>query len=87
MVMTLRLDDDAADALRRLAEREQRSAEDIARQAIREHVERVVIPPAGPSGRDALAGEIDQARTNSTFVETLDSLATRDQEILDRLAE
>lgn len=39
MVMTLRLSDDEADALRRRAEREGRSMEDVARQAVREYVE------------------------------------------------
>lgn len=40
MAMTLRLTDDEADALRRQAEREGRSMQDIARQAVREYVER-----------------------------------------------
>ncbi len=39
MAMTLRLTDDEADALRRRAEREDRSMQDVARQAIREYVE------------------------------------------------
>ena len=37
--MTLRLSDAEADALRRCAEREARSMQDVARQAIREYVE------------------------------------------------
>ena len=37
--MTLRLSDAEADALRRRAEREARSMQDVARQAIREYVE------------------------------------------------
>jgi predicted transcriptional regulator len=37
--MTLRLDDDEADALRRRAEHERRSMQDVARQAVREYVE------------------------------------------------
>lgn len=37
--MTLRLDDDETDALRRRAEFEQRSMQDVARQAVREYVE------------------------------------------------
>ncbi|CAN5632345.1 hypothetical protein BH24ACT4_BH24ACT4_04140 [soil metagenome] len=40
MAMTLRLSDDEAEALRRLAEREDRSMQEIAREAIREHVGR-----------------------------------------------
>lgn len=40
MAMTLRLSDDEADALRRHAEREQRSMQEVARDAIREHIER-----------------------------------------------
>ncbi len=37
--MTLRLSDDEADALRRRAELESRSMQDVARQAVREYVE------------------------------------------------
>jgi predicted transcriptional regulator len=39
MAMTLRLDGDETDALRRRAELEQRSMQEVARQAIREYVE------------------------------------------------
>jgi hypothetical protein len=39
MAMTLRLTDDEADALRARAELEQRSMQDVAREAIREYVE------------------------------------------------
>jgi Family of unknown function (DUF6290) len=39
MAMTLRLADDETDALRRRAELEQRSMQEVARQAIREYVE------------------------------------------------
>lgn len=39
MPMTLRLSDDEADALRRRAEFESRSMQDIAKQAVREYVE------------------------------------------------
>jgi predicted transcriptional regulator len=39
MPMTLRLTDDEADALRRRAELEARSMQDVARQAVREYVE------------------------------------------------
>lgn len=39
MPMTLRLTDDEADALRRRAEYEGRSMQDIAKQAVREYVE------------------------------------------------
>ena len=38
--MTLRLTDDEADALRRQADAEQRSMQDVAREAIREYVAR-----------------------------------------------
>jgi predicted transcriptional regulator len=40
MAMTLRLTDDEADALRRQAEREDRSMQDVARQAVRDYIER-----------------------------------------------
>ena len=40
MAMTLRLTDDEADALRRQAERESRSMQDVARQAVRDYIER-----------------------------------------------
>jgi predicted transcriptional regulator len=39
MAMTLRLSDADAEALRRRAEREQRSMQDVVRDAIREYVE------------------------------------------------
>jgi predicted transcriptional regulator len=39
MAMTLRLTDDEADALRKRSELEDRSMQDVARQAIREYVE------------------------------------------------
>jgi predicted transcriptional regulator len=39
MAMTLRLTDDEADALRRRADHEGRSMQDVARQAVREYVE------------------------------------------------
>jgi predicted transcriptional regulator len=39
MAMTLRLNDDEARALRRRAELEHRSMQDVARQAVREYVE------------------------------------------------
>jgi hypothetical protein len=39
MAMTLRLDEAEAEALRRRAEWEQRSMQDVARQAIREYIE------------------------------------------------
>jgi predicted transcriptional regulator len=39
MAMTLRLTDDEAEALRRRAEREGRSMQDVARQAVRDYVE------------------------------------------------
>ena len=39
MAMTLRLTDDEADALRRRAETEGRSMQEVARQAVRDYVE------------------------------------------------
>lgn len=39
MPMTLRLTDEEADALQRRAERESRSMQEVARQAVREYVE------------------------------------------------
>lgn len=40
MAMTLRLTDDEADALRRRAQREGRSMQEVARTAVREYVDR-----------------------------------------------
>jgi len=40
MAMTLRLTDEEAQALRRRADHEQRSMQEVARQAVREYVER-----------------------------------------------
>lgn len=39
MTMSLRLTDDESQALRRRAERESRSMQDVARQAVREYIE------------------------------------------------
>jgi hypothetical protein len=40
MAMTLRLTDDEADALRKRAQREGRSMQDVAREAVRDYIER-----------------------------------------------
>ena len=40
MAMTLRLTDDEADALRRQAEIEKRSMQEVAREAVRDYIER-----------------------------------------------
>lgn len=40
MAMTLRLTDDEADALRRRAEREGRSMQEVARAAVRDYIDR-----------------------------------------------
>jgi len=40
MAMTLRLDEQEAEALRKRAEREGRSMQDVARQAVRDYIER-----------------------------------------------
>jgi predicted transcriptional regulator len=40
MAMTLRLDDGESDALRRRAELERRSMQEVARQAVRDYIER-----------------------------------------------
>lgn len=40
MAMTLRLTDDETEALRRRAEREGRSMQDVARHAVRDYIER-----------------------------------------------
>lgn len=53
MAMTLRLTDDEADALRHRAELEQRSMQDVARQAVREYVEH-------HSRADLLDGVLDE---------------------------
>jgi len=82
MAMTVRLDDEAADVLRLLAEREQRPVDAIASEAVRAHAER-----ARAAGQEDLAAEVARVRSDTAFVETLDALADRDREILDRLAE
>lgn len=52
--MTLRLDEQESDALRARAELEGRSMQDVARQAIREYVDRT-------SRRDLLSKVLDEA--------------------------
>ena len=54
MAMTLRLDDDETEALRTRAEREGRSMQEVARQAVREYVERT-------SRRELLDRVLDEA--------------------------
>ena len=53
MAMTLRLTDDEAEALRLRAEIEQRSMQEIARQAVRDYIERT-------SRRDLLERVLDE---------------------------
>lgn len=53
MAMTLRLTDDETDALRARAAQEGRSMQEVARQAVREYVER-------PSGRELLDQVLDE---------------------------
>ncbi len=65
MAMTLRLTDDEADALRRWSERVGRSMQDVAREAVREYVER--------HGRDELLDQVlDQELPR--YAEALDRL-------------
>ena len=63
--MTLRLDDDETDALRKRAELEGRSMQEVARQAIRDYVERT-------SRRDLLDNVLDEEIPR--FREALDRL-------------
>lgn len=53
MAMTLRLDEQETDALRRRAEFEGRSMQDVARQAVRDYIE-------GTSRRDLLDEVLEQ---------------------------
>lgn len=41
VAMTLRLDDDEAEALRRFAQRHDRSMQEVVREAVRTHIDRV----------------------------------------------
>ena len=66
MSMTLRLDDAETAALRTRAELEARSMQDIAREAIREYIER-------HSRRDLIDGILD--RELPRYAEALDRLA------------
>ncbi len=66
MAMTLRLTDDEAEALRRMAAREDRSMQEIAREAIREHVVR-------SSRRDLIDAVVDD--TLVRYADALDRLA------------
>lgn len=52
MAMTLRLDEQEAEALRKRAEHEGRSMQDVARQAVRDYIERT-------SKRELLDGVLD----------------------------
>jgi predicted transcriptional regulator len=65
MAMTLRLTDDESDALRRRAESEKRSMQDVARAAVREYID-----------RHEKADAVDQAAAwvTENFRDTLDRL-------------
>jgi predicted transcriptional regulator len=65
MAMTLRLTDEETDALRRRADREHRSMQEVARQAVREYVERT-------SRRDLLDRVLDEELPR--YAEALDRL-------------
>jgi len=65
MAMTLRLDEQESEALRKRAEREGRSMQDVARQAVREYVERT-------SKRELLDQVLDQELPR--YAEALDRL-------------
>lgn len=65
MAMTLRLTDDETTALRATADREQRSMQDVARQAVRDYVER--------TSRRALLDEVLDAEL-PRYAEALDRL-------------
>ena len=65
MAMTLRLDDDEAAALRKRADLEERSMQDVARAAIREYVEQ-------HSRSDLIDGILD--RELPRYVEALERL-------------
>jgi predicted transcriptional regulator len=65
MAMTLRLNPDETEALRRRAELESRSMQDVARQAVRDYVERT-------STRDLLDAVLD--RELPRYAEALDRL-------------
>lgn len=66
MAMTLRLDDDETRALRRRAELEHRSMQDVARQAVREYIE-------GHSRAELLDQVLDEELPR--YAEALDRLA------------
>ncbi|WP_260855914.1 hypothetical protein [Curtobacterium sp. 9128] len=66
MAMTLRLDDDESAALRRRADLESRSMQDVAREAVREYIER-------HSRGDLIDGILD--RELPRYAEALDRLA------------
>ncbi|GAB3351507.1 hypothetical protein GCM10027300_16410 [Modestobacter lapidis] len=68
MAMTLRLTDEETAALRAQAEAEQRSMQDVAREAVREYVER-------RAHRAAVTRET--AWVNETYAEALDELGRR----------
>jgi hypothetical protein len=65
MAMTLRLDDHEADALRRRAELEGRSMQEVARQAVRDYIERT-------SKRELLDRVLDEELPR--YAEALDRL-------------
>ena len=65
MAMTLRLTDDEAEALRARADREQRSMQEVVRQAVRDYIERT-------SQRELLDQVLDEQLPR--YAEALDRL-------------
>jgi predicted transcriptional regulator len=65
MAMTLRLTDDETDALRRRAQREGRSMQEVAREAVREYIDRT-------SRRELLDQVLDEELPR--YAEALDRL-------------
>lgn len=66
MAMTLRLDEQETDALRRRADREGRSMQEVARQAVRDYIDRT-------SHRELLDQVLDQELPR--YAEALERLA------------
>lgn len=86
MTVTMRFTDAEAEVLRRQAALQHSTVEDVVRQAISEHVARR-RPRADRRVEGDVIADIEVARQDDRFVQVVEGIVERDQEILDRLAE
>lgn len=86
MSVTVSFTDAESEDLRRRAESEHTTIEDVVRRAVQLHLTNVGRDGA-PSATGGLLAEIDTVRSDERLLAVVDGVIERDREILDRLAE